>query len=95
MEKKNRYDYLRRMVLTLILLSVAVVGWACPVCEKQQPKMLRGVAHGAGPDNNWDYLIVGVITVIVLITLFYSMKWLVRPGEHTPNHIKRNVLDLD
>ncbi len=87
--------YVKAGGLTLVLALVAAVGWACPVCEKQQPKVLRGVAHGAGPDNNWDYLIVGVITVIVLITLFYSMKWLVRPGEDAPSHIKRSVLDLD
>ena len=93
--EKTRLNYLKRTTLTLMLLPVSVAGWACPVCEKQQPKILRGVAHGAGPDNNWDYLIVGVITVVVLITLYYSMKWLVRPGEDTPNHIKRNVLDLD
>ncbi|WP_262245714.1 hypothetical protein [Parapedobacter soli] len=86
---------LKATALTLLLLVAATAGWACPVCEKQQPKVLRGVAHGAGPDNNWDYLIVGVITVIVLVTLYYSMKWLVRPGEDTPDHIKRNILDLD
>lgn len=94
--EKTRNTHLKGTTLTLLLLlSMTVAGWACPVCEKQQPKVLRGVVHGAGPDNNWDYLIVGVITVIVLITLYYSMKWLVRPGENTPNHIKRNVLDLD
>ncbi|MGV3762377.1 hypothetical protein [Parapedobacter sp.] len=91
----ERHHNLKRAILTLMPVLTAVAGWACPVCEKQQPKVLRGVAHGAGPDNNWDYLIVGVITVIVLITLYYSMKWLVRPGEDTPSHIKRNVLDLD
>lgn len=82
-------------VLIAAYLLIATPAWACPVCEKQQPKVLRGVAHGAGPENNWDYLIVGVIAVIVLITLYYSMKWLVRPGEGTSNHIKRHVLDLD
>ena len=90
-----RNHYWKGPLLTLMLGCVALTGWACPVCEKQQPKVLRGVAHGAGPDNNWDYFIVGVIAVIVLITLYYSMKWLVRPGEERPNHIKRNVLDFD
>jgi len=93
--EKTRHHYGKRTALTLALALMTIAGWACPVCEKQQPKVLRGVAHGAGPDNNWDYLIVGVIAVIVLITLYYSMKWLVRPGEDTPGHIKRNVLDLD
>ncbi|MFB2117939.1 hypothetical protein [Parapedobacter sp. 2B3] len=91
----TRRDNAKATILTLLLLCIAAVGWACPVCEKQQPKVLRGVTHGAGPDSNWDYLIVGVITIIVAITLYYSMKWLLRPGEDTPNHIKRSILDLD
>ena len=80
---------------TLLLVSLAAVGWACPVCERQQPKVLRGMAHGAGPDSSWDYIIVGVIAIIVLITLYFSVKWLVLPGEGMSNHIKRNVLDFD
>ena len=82
-------------ILTLLFVLTAATSWACPVCERQQPKVLRGVTHGIGPDTNWDYLIVGVIAVIVLITLYFSIKWLVRPGEDTAAHIKRHVLDLD
>lgn len=93
--KKMKNNCLKPTAVTLLLLSMAVASWACPVCEKQQPKVLRGVAHGVGPDNNWDYFIVGAIAVTVLITLYFSTKWLVRPGEETPNHIKRNILDLD
>ncbi|WP_353128903.1 DUF6019 family protein [Parapedobacter pyrenivorans] len=81
--------------LTLLLVSLTIAGWACPVCERQQPRVLRGVVHGAAPDSGWDYIIVGVIAIIVLITLYFSVKWLVRPGEGVPNHIKRNVLDFD
>lgn len=90
---KKYYPKIVSLIVVLVLLSV--VAWACPVCEKQQPKVLRGIAHGAGPDTDWDYLIVGLITVIVLITLCYSVKWLVRPGEGMSDHIKRNVLDFD
>ena len=90
----KQYDP-KKVSLTLLLVSLAVVGWACPVCERQQPKMMRGVAHGAGPDSGWDYIIVGVIAIIVLVTLYFSIKWLVRPGEGMSNHIKRNVLDFD
>ncbi len=87
--------YQKMIPLALLLVSIATAVSACPVCERQQPKVLRGVAHGIGPDNGWDYLIVGTIAIIVLITLYFSIKWLVRPGENMPNHIKRNVLDVD
>ncbi|MEO8569373.1 MAG: hypothetical protein ABI419_09555, partial [Ginsengibacter sp.] len=66
---------------------------ACPACEKQQPKLLKGITHGAGPGGNWDYVIVAIAVAIVLFTLFFSVKWLIRPGEQSQNHIKRLILN--
>ena len=68
---------------------------ACPACEAQQPKLLRGITHGAGPSGKWDYFIVWVAVVIVLFTLFYSVKWLIRPGEKSAHHIKRMILNIE
>jgi hypothetical protein len=65
---------------------------ACEACKKQQPALLKNVTHGTGPDSNWDYLIVSIAAVIVIITLYYSVKWLIRPGEQSPNHIKQLVI---
>ncbi|WP_187264787.1 hypothetical protein [Pontibacter beigongshangensis] len=75
-----------------ILFSLAV--YACPVCEKQQPKVLQGISHGAGPQSDWDYVLVWATVVIVVACLFFSIKWLVRPGEKGSDHIKRTVLDF-
>ncbi|HLO79653.1 MAG TPA: hypothetical protein VK166_01770 [Chitinophagaceae bacterium] len=72
----------------LIYLSVN----ACPVCEQQQPKLLRGITHGTGPESNWDWLIVGIVTAVALLTLFQSVRYLVRPGEKNSNHIKHSIL---
>ncbi|MFT3903479.1 MAG: hypothetical protein QM727_09910 [Niabella sp.] len=55
--------------------------------------MLKGIAHGAGPQSQWDYLIVWIAVVIVLATLFFSVKWLIRPGEKSDTHIKRFILN--
>lgn len=66
---------------------------ACPACEKQQPKLLRGISHGAGPESNWDMVIVWGIAIIVLLTLFFSIKFLLKPGEKSRDHIKRFILD--
>ncbi len=68
---------------------------ACPECEKQQPKILRGIVHGGVPDGNWDYVIVWSVAFITAITLFYTIKWIVRPGERQPNHIKYTVLNFE
>lgn len=83
---------MRRYLLLFLLLQAGTLV-ACPVCDRNQPAILKGVSHGIGAEGRWDYLIVGFITVIVLITLFYSVKWLVRPGETSDKHIKRMILN--
>lgn len=70
------------------MLLLAQPVWACDACQKQQPKILQNVAHGAGPQSNWDYVIVWSIVIITLLTLFFSVKYLVKPGERSNAHIK-------
>jgi hypothetical protein len=65
----------------------------CPACEEAQPRILRGITHGAGPQSQWDYLIVWVTVIITVLTLYYSVKWLIRPGEKSDNHIKNFILN--
>ncbi|MFD2163751.1 hypothetical protein ACFSJU_15190 [Paradesertivirga mongoliensis] len=86
---------MRKLFLVLSLLVTNNWLLACPVCEKQQPKVLRGVTHGAGPQSDWDYVIVWVGVILVLCTLFYSLKWILRPGEKSINHIKQHILSAD
>lgn len=78
---------------TLLLVMTSVLAIACPVCERNQPKLLKGVTHGGGPESQWDYVIVWGTVVIVLLTLFFSIKWLIRPGEKSEKHIKRMILN--
>jgi hypothetical protein len=67
--------------------------FACEVCKDNQPKPLRNITHGAGPQSDWDYVIIIVGIVIVSLTLYYSLKFLLKPGEKSPNHIKNIVVD--
>jgi len=84
---------MKNFLLTFVLILFSASGYACPVCDQRQPKLLRGITHGAGPDSNWDYLIISVMGAIVLATLYYSVKWLLVPGEKSAKHIKRHILD--
>lgn len=84
---------MRKLFLTLLLLCNTLWLLACPVCERNQPKILRGITHGAGPESKWDYVIVWITVAIVVCTLFFSVKWLVRPGEKSALHIKRFILN--
>lgn len=84
---------MRKIIATLLLLLNSIWVFACPVCERNQPKILRGITHGAGPESQWDYVIVWSVVAIVLVTLFFSLKWIFRPGETSNNHIKRFILN--
>lgn len=76
-------------------MVTAVAAFACPVCEKQQPKLLQGISHGVGPQSSWDYVIIWAMVLIVAFTLYFSIKMLVKPGERTDNHIKRTILTIE
>lgn len=81
-----------KSLLTLIIILFSQIIWACPVCDKQQPKITQGLTHGAGPQSNWDWVIIGVITAITVFTLIYSIKYLIKPGEKNADHIKKSIL---
>lgn len=81
-----------RYLLTVLFFFSTQFILACPVCDKQQPKITQGFTHGAGPQSNWDWVIIGVMTTITVFTLIYSIKFLVKPGEKNPNHIKQSIL---
>jgi len=84
---------MKTKIFTALLFATAqTAATACPVCEKQQPKLLRGITHGAGPESGWDWVIIGAVLAITLCTLVYAVKLLARPGESEKNHIKQSIL---
>ncbi|MDI1233132.1 MAG: hypothetical protein PSX81_02495 [bacterium] len=82
---------LKILPILLLFLSVQFVS-ACPACEKQQPKITQGLTHGAGPQSNWDWVIIGIITFITLLTFVLSLKYLIKPNENNEDHIKQLIL---
>lgn len=82
----------RSLLFLYCCLAAPAAIYACEACRKQQPAVLRNISHGTGPDSNWDYLIVSIAAVTVLATLYYSVKWLIRPGEASPEHIKQLII---
>lgn len=81
-----------RYYILFVLTFLSQIVMACPVCDKRQPKVTMGLTHGVGPQSKWDWVIVCVMTVIVLVTLFYSIKFLVRPKESKNDHVKQSIL---
>lgn len=84
---------MKAIATTLAAMLLSLTSFACEVCEKRQPQFLRGIAHGGGPDGGLDYVIVWATILIVLATLFYAIKYLVRPREEHAGHIKLLVID--
>lgn len=81
-----------KLFFTLILAGLSRVAIACDACARQQPAITRDLTHGTGPGSNWDWVIVAAIAGITLATLIFSVKYLVRPGEKSPGHIKNAFL---
>lgn len=85
---------IRISLLTIVsIISTAPSALACEVCKQNQPKMLENITHGAGPQSDWDYVIIIVGVIIVTFTLVYSLKFLIKPQEKDPNHIKNMVVN--
>ena len=83
---------MKKILSSVSMLIISYGAFACPLCEKQQPRILRGIVHGGVPDGKWDYVIVSTVAVITLITLLFAVKWIVNPGEQEKNHIKYSSL---
>lgn len=84
---------MKKLILTLTLLFLGFISYACPVCERNKTNALAKLGHGSGPDSNWDYIIVVVIGLIAVVTLIYSVMWIIKPGEKNADHIKYSILN--
>lgn len=81
------------VLFALLLMQPSVKVFACEICKSRQPKLLRNLAHGAGPQGQWDYFILYGAIAIVLLTLAMGIKYLVRPGEKSPDHAKYQIFN--
>ncbi len=81
-----------KYLISVLVIFIAQIAVACPVCEKQQPKITQGLTHGVGPQSNWDWVIIAIISLITVLTLIYSIKYLIKPGEKNNDHIKQSIL---
>ncbi|SDE47352.1 hypothetical protein SAMN05421636_105199 [Pricia antarctica] len=83
----------RTILFALFILAYQPALLACDLCKKNQPKGLENITHGAGPSGNWDFVIIWSAVILVSLTLFFSVKYLIRPKENNPSHIKNIVWD--
>ncbi len=84
---------MKKITATISFLLITTISLACPVCERNQQGFWSKITHGGGPETKWDYIAVWATVAIMLYTLYYSVKWLIAPGEKSGNHIKRVILN--
>ena len=84
---------LKKLIFLVTLMMSVFPSMACEVCQVNQPKMLKNITHGTGPQGNTDMIIIWSAAVIVTITLIYSIKYLVNPKENKEGHIKNSVIN--
>lgn len=55
----------------------------------------EGGHHGGTPESLtlFDYGAVGISVVLVAMTFYLAIKYLIWPGEQSAGHIKRSILD--
>lgn len=53
----------------------------------------RHEAHGRGPQDPLGWLVVLVATGAVVLVFGLCAKYFLRPGETSPDHIKRRILE--
>lgn len=85
-------NVIKNIAVTLCLLYTSYL-FACDTCKLRQPKVTQNLTHGAGPESDWDWFIVAIVIAITLLAFFYSVKYLVKPGEKNKNHIKYSFLE--
>jgi hypothetical protein len=84
---------MKKLYLFIALTLFQYISFACPVCERNKPKILRGITHGSSPEGFWDYAIVVGMILIVIAALYLTIKWLIKPNENNKEHIKYSFLN--
>jgi len=84
---------MKKTILIVFFLINYLWASACGVCERSQPKIFRGITHGTGPQSNWDFVIIATITIIAILCLYLSIRYLYKPGEKNSGHIKNSIFN--
>ena len=51
------------------------------------------MTHDGAPGSIVDLILVTIALVVVLISFYLAIRYTLRPGEKSPDHIKRRVLE--
>ena len=85
---------MKKITAFIVIVLLSAYAMACPVCDRNDTNEFKLInTHGTKPESSWDYLIVIIISVITIVALYYSVKWLRKPNEKNNDHIKYQFLN--
>lgn len=53
------------------------------------------MTHASGSVSAVDWAVAGIALITVLAAFYYAIRFTLWPGEKSPDHIKRQILDDD
>lgn len=93
MRKLNIKKYKVLLIIVILILANHFTVKACEACGQNQPKILKGITHGNGPQSNWDYFIVVVMILVTIYSLYATVKCFIKPTERKYSNIKNAILN--
>lgn len=93
MRKPSSKKYRKLIPFLALFLLSDISAMACEACNQNQPKILRGITHGNGPQSNWDYFVVIIMVLVTLYSLYATVKCFVKPSDKKYNNIKTIILN--
>jgi hypothetical protein len=72
------------------ILAQQVGGAARSARELSQP----AAHHSMASTHSWlEVMLVALSVIVVVVTSFYTLRYLIRPGETSETHVKRRILE--
>jgi len=53
----------------------------------------HGAPEASGRPELYEYALVGIAIVAAAWTIYLAVRYTLRPGENSPDHIKRRILE--
>ena len=89
---RNLNKKMKWAILITFLVFQSPILMACEACNKNQPKLLQGITHGAGPEGWWDYFVVVIMVVVTIYSLYATIKCFVVTKEVKYKSIKNLIV---
>lgn len=48
---------------------------------RRQSRITREATHSVGPRTEWDYLVLWCAALVAVISLIYTIVWIISPGD--------------